>query len=66
MRLTIKVARAPLPQLEQGIAITAGVGGNLVAVERAGVDAKEFGNYLFGDIDVQALEKHASPIEPYD
>jgi hypothetical protein len=63
--LTIKIARAPLPQVEQGISITAGVG-NLVAIERAGVDGKEFGNYLFGEIDCPALETSSSPIEPYD
>jgi hypothetical protein len=63
--LTIKVARAPLPQVEQGITVTAGAG-NLVAIERAGIESKEFGNYLFGDVDVPALEQHSSPIEPYD
>ena len=47
------------------VAVTAGPG-NLVAIERAGVDTKEFGNYLFGEIDVLALERHPSPIEPYD
>jgi hypothetical protein len=63
--LTVKVARAPLPELEQGIAVTAGPG-NLVAVERAGVERKEFGNYLFGDIDVPRLESHSTSIQPYD
>jgi hypothetical protein len=65
VRLLVKVACAPLPSAEQGIAVTAGPG-NLVAIERAGVDTKEFGNYLFGEIDVLALERHPSPIEPYD
>ena len=66
VRLIIKVACAPLPQNEQGITlITSGLG-NLVAIERAGVEAKEFGNYLFGEIDVPTLENHPSPIEPYD
>jgi hypothetical protein len=65
VRLVIKVACAPLPQAEQGITITSGLG-NLVAIERAGIEAKEFGNYLFGDIDVPTLESHSSPIEPYD
>ena len=63
--LVIKVAGAPLPPNEQGISVTAGVG-NLVAIERAGIEGKEFGNYLFGDIDAPALESHQSPIEPYD
>jgi hypothetical protein len=63
-RLTIKVSNAPLPAGEQGVSVTAGVG-NLVAIERAGIETKEFGNYLFGDIDVPVLER-PSPIEPYD
>jgi Histidine kinase-, DNA gyrase B-, and HSP90-like ATPase len=63
--LVIKVAAAPLPSAEQGVSVTAGVG-NLVAIEHAGIEGKEFGNYLFGDIDVPALENHPSPIEPYD
>jgi hypothetical protein len=65
VRLIIKVACAPLPQVEQGITVTSGLG-NLVAIERAGIETKEFGNYLFGDIDVPALESHPSPIAPYD
>jgi hypothetical protein len=63
--LVIKVSAAPLPPVEQGISVTAGVG-NLVAIERAGIEGKEFGNYLFGEIDVPVLESHPSPIEPYD
>jgi hypothetical protein len=63
--LTVRVARAPLPDLEQGIAITAGPG-NLVAIERAGMEKKEFGNYLFGEVDVPRLETHATSIQPYD
>ena len=64
-RLTIKVSPTPLPQSEVGIAITAGPG-NLVAVETGGVDRKEMGNYLFGEIDVPVLETFKSAIEPYD
>ena len=65
VKLTVKVATAPLPSNEQqGISVTAGIG-NLVAVERAGIEGKEFGNYLFGDIDVPALETFPSPIEPF-
>ena len=65
VKLVVRVAAAPLPPAEQGISITAGVG-NLVAIERAGIETKEFGNYLFGEIDVPALETFQSPIEPYD
>jgi len=63
--LVVKISGAPLPPVEQGISVTAGAG-NLVAIERAGIESKEFGNYLFGEIDVPALENHPSPIEPYD
>lgn len=63
--LKIKVAKAPLPTPEQGISITAGIG-NMVAIERAGIEIKEFGNYLFGEIDIPSLETHPSPIEPFD
>src|SRR5262249_43220375 len=41
VQLVIKVACAPLPQAEQGITVTSGIG-NLVAIERAGVETKEF------------------------
>lgn len=65
VELTIKVGQAPLPDADQGIAVTAGPG-NLVAIERGGIERKEFGTYLFGEIDVPVLEDRASPIEPYD
>lgn len=58
VELTIKVARIPLPVEYRGIAITAGPA-NVVAIESAGVDTKEYGNYLFGEVDVPALEKPA-------
>jgi hypothetical protein len=64
-RLVIRVARSPLPEAEQGVIVTAGPG-NLVAVEKAGIESKEFGPYLFGEIDVPALENPSIPIAPYD
>ncbi len=63
--LLIKVARAPLPDAEQGVLITAGMG-NMVAVEKAGIENKEFGPYLFGEIDVVRLDDPSIPIAPYD
>lgn len=63
--LQINVAQAPLPEADQGIAVTSGVG-NLVAIERGGVEKKEFGAYLFGQVDVPAIEDSSSPIAPYD
>jgi hypothetical protein len=63
--MTVKVAAAPLPESEQGVTITAGPG-NLVAIETGGIERKEMGNYLFGEVDVLALEAGSSTIEPYD
>lgn len=63
--LTIQVSPTPLPSAELGISITAGTG-NFVAVETGGVDSKEMGNYLFGEIDVPVLETYESIIEPYN
>ena len=63
--LTIHAATKPLSDWEQGIAVTAGAG-NLVAIERGGVEHKEFGNYLFGEVDVPALETYETPLEPFD
>ena len=64
-RLFVKVSRIPLAKENVGIAVTAGFG-NLVAMESAGVEQKECGNFLFGDIDVPELEASNSPLEPYD
>jgi histidine kinase/DNA gyrase B/HSP90-like ATPase len=48
IELTVKISQVPLDDEDQGIHITAGIG-NLVAIERAGLEKKEFGNYLFGE-----------------
>ncbi|GMQ87272.1 MAG: hypothetical protein BMS9Abin08_0472 [Gammaproteobacteria bacterium] len=65
VELIVKVSVTPLPASEQGVAITAGMG-NLVAIEAAGIERKELGNYIFGEIDVPALETFDSPMEAYD
>lgn len=65
VELKVEVGLVPLSDSDQGIVVTAGEG-NQVAVETAGIEAKQFGNYLFGNIDVPALETSDSPIEPYD
>jgi hypothetical protein len=63
--LRVKVSRGPLPETEIGVSVTAGLGA-LVAVETGGIERKEFGNYLFGEIDCPAIEQAKSNIEPYD
>lgn len=64
-KLVIKVSTGPLPDTDVGVVVTAGPG-NVVAVEKAGVDRKELGNYLFGEVDVTALDTTKSEIEAYD
>ncbi len=53
--LTVKAASAPLEDIHRGVQISIGTD-NLVAVETAGVDTKEYGKYLFGHIDCPELE----------
>jgi len=65
VRLHIKVSMVPLPEAEIGVSVTAGVGA-LVAVETGGIERKEFGNYLFGEVDCPAIESYKCSIEPYD
>lgn len=65
VELTVYASMKPLRDLEQGIVILAG-SGNLVAIERGGIERKEFGNYLFGEIDVPALETYDTRLEPFD
>lgn len=38
----------------------------MVAIETGGIEKKEMGNYLFGEVDVPSLETAEVPIEPYD
>lgn len=63
--LTVNVSRTPLDDVNRGVSVTVG-SGNLVAVVTAGVDSKEYGNRLFGDIDVPELDNPAyDPVAAY-
>lgn len=63
--LTILAAVAPLEAGHRGVQVTVGQG-NLVAIEAAGVDAKEYGNRLFGEVDCPALDDpQYEPISAY-
>lgn len=55
VELTVKAAAVPLEEIHRGVQITIGPD-NLVAVETAGVDTKEYGKYLFGHIDCPELD----------
>lgn len=65
VELVIHASTRPLRDWEQGIAVMAGPG-NLAAIERGGVEHKEFGNYLLGEIDVPILETFKTPLQPFD
>lgn len=55
IELTVNAAAAPLEDIHRGVQITIAAD-NLVAVETAGVDTKEYGKYLFGHVDCRALD----------
>lgn len=55
IELTVKAASVPLDDTHRGVHITIATD-NLVAVETAGVDTKEYGKYLFGHIDCKELD----------
>src|SRR5581483_6124207 len=59
------VAGAPLDEGLFGVAITTAPGA-LVAVESAGVEKKDFGTYLFGEVECPALETERYELAPYD
>lgn len=55
IELAVSAAAAPLDDIHRGVQITIGPD-NLVAVEAAGVDTKEYGKYLFGHVDCPELD----------
>jgi hypothetical protein len=65
VHLKVSIAQAPLDAGLYGVAVTVGAG-NLVAIESAGVESKEFGTYLFGELDVPALDAADAGLAPYD
>lgn len=64
VELVIKIAKAPLDQEWQGIAIVAS--GVWHTTTLAGCDGKPFANYIFGQLDVPSLARDTSPIPPFD
>jgi Histidine kinase-, DNA gyrase B-, and HSP90-like ATPase len=64
VELKIKVAKAPLEEELQGIAIISS--GVWHETSLVGSDRKPFANYIFGSIDVPALAATRSPISPFD
>lgn len=65
IKLTICASSVPLEASHRGVQITVGPD-NLVAVETAGVDTKEYGQYLFGHVDCAELDNPKyDPVAPY-
>ncbi|HXF71939.1 MAG TPA: ATP-binding protein [Actinomycetota bacterium] len=63
--LEVGVSAAPLDEGLYGVAVTTAPGA-LVAVETAGIEKKEFGTYLFGEVECPALEDERYELAPYD
>ena len=64
VELKIKIAKAPLEEELQGIAIISG--GVWHETSLVGSERKPFANYIFGSVDVPALAADRSPISPFD
>ena len=64
VHLVIKVAKSPLPEELQGVAVFSK--GVWHETTLAGSERKPFANYLFGSIEVPAIASDASPISPFD
>jgi len=62
--LQVKVAKGPLPEELRGIQIFSR--GNWHETTLAGCEGKEMAEYIFGNIDVPAIEEYSGPIAPFD
>jgi len=66
IELEVSAASAPLDPIHRGVQITVGPD-NLIAVESAGVDGKEQGQFLFGQVDCLELDNAKyEPQSAYD
>jgi hypothetical protein len=64
VELHLKIAKAPLDEPFQGIAVTSS--GALHEMTLAGCERRPFANYIFGTMDVPQLASDTSPIPPFD
>ncbi len=62
--LKIKVAKGPLEEESRGISIFSN--GVWHETTLAGSEGREMAQYIFGEIDVPALDEDQSPISPFD
>ena len=64
VELSIKVAKSPLSQELQGVAIYSN--GNWLETTLAGAEGQAMAQYIFGHIDVPALDDDSAPIPAFD
>ncbi len=64
VKLTIKIASAPLDEESRGISIYSN--GIWHETTLAGNEGREMSHYIFGEIDVPRLDEDKSPIPPFD
>lgn len=64
VELIVKVSKSPLEDELQGITILSK--GVWHETTLAGAERKPFANYIFGEIDVPAIQEDNSPIPPFD
>lgn len=65
VELIVKVSKSPLEPIDQGVQVFSNPG-VLVGIETGGVEKKEMGSFLFGEIAIPALETFDTTIEPYN
>jgi len=64
VELVLKVSKGPMERDLQGVAISAN--GTLHQTTLAGAEGQPMANFIFGDIDVPALEDEDAPIPAFD
>lgn len=62
--LTVKEARSPLEEESRGIQVFSY--GNWVSTTLAASEGKDMAEYLFGDVEVPAIEDYSGAIKPFD
>ena len=63
-KLKLKIAKGPLAEELRGVAVYSH--GNWHTTTLAGAERKKMAEFIFGEIDVPALEEYEGPIAPFD
>jgi hypothetical protein len=62
--LVLRVAAAPLSETDRGVSIFSK--GVWLETTLAGAEGREMSNFIFGEIDIPALQEDKSPVAPFD